>query len=50
MDPEATVLGFTVASWGDPALIPIPSRMFGLPVYLLPNGDITFDPPGVRTI
>jgi len=45
MNPEATVLGFTVASWDDPALISIPSRMFGLPVYLLSNGDTMFDPP-----
>jgi hypothetical protein len=44
-DPEAVRLGFSVESWAEPATISIPSRIFRVPVFLLPNGDTSFDPP-----
>lgn len=37
--------GVTLQSGQDPATIPIRSILFGIPVWLLPNGDVVLDDP-----
>lgn len=45
-DTEAALrAGITLATGENPAAIPIRSVVFGIPSWLLPNGDITFDRP-----